>query len=340
MENRENMKIGIIGPPQSGKTTIFKILLNKDVPGNIGVFRILDHRVEKISEKFCSKKTTYPEFTFVDFGSLSGFSKKDISQLQNIDLFVCVVGAFFSENPKKEFEDCLTDIIISDLEVIQNRIAKLEKEKISSNAERELQVLEKCQAFVSEGRLLYKAGLDKDEIQLLSGLIFLSLKPLILAVNISEENAEDLENRVKPLEEYCHSKEIRLVRFFGKAELELLELEPEERKKFLKELGPGYNFREDLSGLIFRELNLVTFFTTGEKETRGWHLKSGLPVIEAAGKIHSDMKRGFIRAEVVNFEDFIKCGSTHKAREAGILKVEGKDYIVRDGDIINIRFNV
>ncbi len=119
-----------------------------------------------------------------------------------------------------------------------------------------------------------------------------------------------------------------------------MDLEPEERIRFLKEMGPGYNFREDISKLISRELDLITFFTTGKKESKGWYLRSGLPVIEAAGKIHSDMKRGFIRAEVVNFEDFARCGSMHKAREAGALKVEGKDYIVKEGDIINIRFNV
>jgi len=333
------MKIGIIGPPQSGKTAMFKILLQADSPGNIGIFRAIDHRVEKISEIFSTKRTNYPEFTVVDIGATSGFSRKDFSQLQDIDLFVCVIGAFFSEDPKKDFEGSLTDIILSDLEVIQNRLARIQKEK-GPDTKREEKVLEKCQAFVSEGRLLWKSGLERDEIKLVSGLVFLSLKPLILAINISEKGVEGLKGRVKALEEYCSSKDLCSIRFFGKTELEMLELEPEERKKFLKELGAGYNFSEDLSRLIIKELDLVTFFTTGEKETKGWYLRSGLPAIEAAGKIHSDMKRGFIRAEVVNYEDFIKCGSMHKAREKGVLKVEGKDYVVKDGDIINIRFNV
>jgi GTP-binding protein YchF len=334
------MKIGIVGLPQSGKTTVFKILLQTDVSGNVGVVKDFDKRVEKISEIFSSKKTTYPELTFVDLGATSDITKKDLSQLQDIDLFVCVIGAFFSEEPKRDFENSFTDIIISDLDLIQNRIARLQKEGKRQETEQELKTLEKCQAFISDGKPLSQLGLNQEEIRLFSGLALLSLKPLVLAINVSDDNEQILEERVGALEEYCRSKNLHFIRFFGKTEIELLELGIEEREKFLKEIGPGYNFREDISKLIIKELNLITFFTTGEKETKGWYLKSGLSAIEAAGKIHSDMKRGFIRAEVVNYDDFIKCGSMHKAREAGLLKVEGKDYIVKDGDIINIRFNV
>ena len=333
------MKIGIIGLPQSGKTVAFKILLQAEASGSIGISKTLDERVDKISESFSSKKATYPEFTFIDVGTTSDFSKKDLSKLQDIDLFICVIGAFFSEDPKKDFEKCLTDIIVSDLEMIQQRLDRLEKEGKRRDAEGEIRVLQRCQACVSEDKPLSQLGLTKDEVRLLSGLRFLSLKPLVLAINILEEN-DQADSGIKILEEYCRSRGIAFIRFFGKVESEVLELAPAERNKFLKEMGAGYGFREGASRLIIRELNLITFFTTGEKETRGWYLKSGLPVIEAAGKIHSDMKRGFIRAEVVNYEDFIKCGSMTGAREQGVLKVEGKDYIVRDGDILNIRFNV
>ena len=329
------MKIGIIGPPQSGKTSIFKILLHKDVSGNIGVFKVHDHRIDQVSEIFSSKKTTHPEFIFVDIGPVSEFKKKDLSQLHDIDLFLCVVGAFFSQDPKKDFESTLTDIILFDLEIIQNRIDRLKKEG-KPEAERELRVLEKCQGVVSDGRLLYKGGLEKEEIKILSGLTFLSSKAIILAINVSDEDKTDLS----ALEEYCKSKDIHFIRFLGKTELELLELAPEEREKFKKEMGLAYDLRGDLSKLIMSQLDLVTFITTGDKETKGWYLRSGLSAIEAAGKIHSDMKRGFIRSEVVNFEDFIKCGSMHSARGKGVLKVEGKDYVVKDGDIINVRFNV
>lgn len=334
------MKIGIIGHPQSGKTTAFKILLQQNTSGAIGTVRIPDYRVGKISEIFSSKKTTYPELTFLDIGSISTLSKRDLSGLHDIDLFVCVVGAFFSEDPQKDFESSMTDIILSDLDLIQNRVARLKKEARLDETERELKILEKSQAFISDGKLLWKAGLTADDIKLLSGLVFLSLKPIVLAVNLPDGDSGVLKNRIASLEEYCRSRDISSIRFFGKTELELMDLEKEERKSFLKEMGPGYNFREDASQLIVRELELITFFTTGDKETRGWHLKSGLPVIEAAGKIHSDMKRGFIRAEVINFEDFIKYGSMPKAREKGMLKVEGKDSTVKDGDIINIRFSV
>ncbi len=335
------MKIGIIGPPQSGKTTILSLLSGKkEIAGNIGVFKALDRRLKKIAEIVSAKKITYPEFVFLDLGAVSGFNKKDMSQLQGIDLFICAAGAFFSEDPKKDFESFLTDILLFDLDIIQTRMARLQKERRGTDCGKELKILDRCQSFISEGRLLRKAGLDKEEIKLLSGLFFLSLEPLIAAINLPEGDTSAEGDKIKRLEVYCNQKEISCVKFFGKEELELMDLEPEERERFLKELGPGYNFKEGISRLISKELDLIIFFTAGEKETRGWHLKSGLSAIEAAGKIHSDIKRGFIRAEVISCEDFINSGSFHKARETGVLRLEGKDYVVQDGDVINIRFNV
>ncbi len=328
------MKAGIIGPSQSGRSTLLKVLLQAGVSGDIGVFKSIDSRVDKIFEIFSSKKKTYPEITFVDLGAVSSFVKKDLSKLQDIDLFICVIGVFFSQEPEKDFEKLITDIIVTDLEVVQNRIERLKKES-RPDKERESKILERYQNILSEGKLLYKAGLDEGETGLLSGLVFLSSKPLILAINLS-----DSSNEIGPLEEYSKSLGMQRIYFSGKIESEVLEIEPQERNKFLKEMGIENDLREGLSRLISKELDLITFFTTGEKETKGWYLRSGLPAIEAAGKIHSDMKRGFIRAEVVNYEDFVKCGSMHKAREAGVLKVEGKDYVVNDGDIINVRFNV
>jgi GTP-binding protein YchF len=334
------MRIGIIGPPQSGKTTMFKVLLQQEISGSIGSVRIPDSRIEKISEIFSSKKTTHPELTFLDIGPVSTLNKKDLSDLHDIDLFICVIGSFFSEDPGKDFESSLTDMMLLDLELMQNRIARLKKEGKKGGIESEMKILEKCQAFISDGKPLRNAGLTEEEIKALSGMLFLSLKPVITVLNLSDGDKDALNAKTAPIEEYCRSKGIPIIRFFGKTELELMELEEEERKKFIKEMGPGYSFREDVSRLIIKQQNLITFFTTGEKETRGWYLKSGLPILEAAGKIHSDMKRGFIRAEVVNFEDFIKYGSMHQVREKGLLKVEGKEYIVREGDIVNIRFNV
>ena len=335
------MKIGIIGPPQSGKTTIFKILLqDANISSDIGIFKVMDQRLEKLSEVFSSKKKTYPEWTFLDMGVLSAFTSKDYSKLQDIDLFICVAGAFFSENPKKDLEGHITDIILSDLEAIQNRISRIEKErmKIKTDVEGELKLLKKCQDFLSEGKLLYKIGLTKDEKKLFSGFEFITLKSMLVAINIQEETEED---KIKELEQYCSSMGLSYIRFFGKTESEFLELDKIEQEQFSKELGGSYNLRENMSRLISKELNLIIFFTAGEKETRGWHLEKGLPIIEAAGKIHSDIKRGFIRAEVFNYEDFIKCeANAHKVREAGLLKIEGKEYVVKDGDIINIRFNI
>lgn len=335
------MKIGIIGPAQSGKTIIFKILLeSSDITGDIGMLKFMDQRIEKLSDIFSSKKKVYPETAFLDLGITSGFTGKEYSKLHIIDLFICVVNAFFSEDPKKDLESYITDLILSDLEAIQTRLTRIEKErmKMKTDAEAETRLLKKCQEWLENSKLLRNMALTKEELKLFSGFSFITLRPIITAINLEEGKSED---SIKSVEEYCSLIGVRHIRFFGKTELELLELSPKERGQFSKEMGSGYNFRENMSKLICKELNLITFFTAGDKDTTGWHLESGLSVIEAAGKIHSDIKRGFIRAEVVNYGDFIKFeGDIQKVREAGLLKVEGKEYIVKDGDMLNIRFNV
>jgi len=335
------MKIGIIGPAQSGKTTIFKVLLQSaDISGDIGMFKFMDQRIEKLSDIFSSKKKVYPETAFLDINSSAGFTGKEYSKLHDVDLFICVADAFFNEDPKKCLEGYMTDIILSDLEAIQNRITKIEKErmKMKTDTESEKKLLKKCQDSLENSKLLRNIGLTKDELKLFSGFSFISLRPVIVVLNLEEGVKED---KIKPAEEYCSSIGVNCIRFFGKTELEILALNPQERDQFSKEMGSGYNFRENMSRLICKELNLITFFTAGDKDTTGWHLESGLSAIEAAGKIHSDIKRGFIRAEIVNYRDFVKCeGSMQKVREAGLLKIEGKEYIIKDGDMLNIRFNV
>jgi len=335
------MKIGIIGPAQSGKTTIFKVLLQSaDISGDIGMFKFMDQRIEKLTDIFSSKKKVYPETAFLDIASSSGFTGKEYSKLHDIDLFICVANAFFNEDPKKGLEGYMMDIILADLEAIQNRITKIEKErmKMKTDTENEMKLLKRCQDSLENSKLLRNIGLTKDDLKLFSGFSFISLRPIIVVLNTEEGSKED---RLKPAEEYCSSIGVSCIRFFGKTELEILELNPKERDQFSKEMGSGYNFRENMSRLICKELNLLTFFTAGDKDTTGWHLESGLSAIEAAGKIHSDIKRGFIRAEIVNYQDFVKYeGNMQKVREAGLLKIEGKEYIVKDGDMLNIRFNV
>jgi len=331
----------VIGPRQSGKTTIFKVLLQSaNITGDIGMLKFMDQRIEKLSDIFSSKKKVYPETAFLDIGLATGFTGKEYSKLHDIDLFICVANAFFNEDPKKYMESYIMDLILSDLEAIQTRLTRIEKErmKMKTDTEGETRLLKRCQDALENSKLLRNIGLARDELKLFSGFSFITLRPIIVVMNLEEGNPED---KVKSAEEYCSMMGMRHIRFFGKTELELLELNPEERDQFSKEMGSGYNFRENMSRLICKELNLLTFFTAGDKDTTGWHLESGLSVIEAAGKIHSDIKRGFIRAEVVNYEDFVKFeGNMQKVREAGLLKIEGKEYVVRDGDMLNIRFNV
>jgi len=259
------MKIGIIGPAQSGKTTIFKVLLQSaDITGDIGMLKFMDQRIEKLSDIFSSKKKVYPETAFLDISMDSGFTGKEYSKLHDIDLFICVANAFFSEDPKKDLESYMTDIILSDLEAIQSRITRIEKErmKMKTDTEGEIKLLKKCQGFLENSKVLRNIGLAREELKLFSGFSFITLRPMIVVMNLEEGKPEDI---VSSAEEYCSAMGVRHVKFFGKTELELLELNPQERDQFSKEMGSGYNFRESMSKLICKELNLLTFF---QQETR------------------------------------------------------------------------
>ena len=183
------MRIGIIGPAQSGKTTIFKILLQSaDIAGDIGMFKFMDQRIEKLSNIYSSKKKVYPETSFLDIRLEAGFTGKEYSKLHDIDLFICVANAFFSVDPKKDLEGYITDIILSDLEAIQNRCAKIEKDrlKMKTDVESELKLLKKCQGALENSRLLRNMGLTRDELKVFSGFSFISLRPIIVAINLEE----------------------------------------------------------------------------------------------------------------------------------------------------------
>jgi ribosome-binding ATPase YchF (GTP1/OBG family) len=335
------MKIGITGPPRSGKSTLLKILVGrKDHSLNMGVFRIPDDRLDDVAHAFSSKKITYPEFTFLDLGDFSRFEKKDSGVLHDIDLFIVVAASFFSDTPLSAIDSQITDMILFDLEVVQTRIERLKKEKRAAGQDRELVLLERLHDILSEGRMLYSDGIGHKEVTLLSGLSLVTVRPVAVVLNLSDENLPAQQKDVEYIRKYCSERGMPVFEFFGKTELELMDFDEGEKKKFLEDLGDQYNIRRHLAAGILRMLGLITFFTAGPKETKGWHLRAGEPVVEAAGKIHSDLKKGFIRAEVISYGDFIKCGSLTKAREDGLLRLEGKNYIVKDGDILNIRFNI
>ena len=346
------MKIGLIGQRGSGKTTIFNMLtgLEVQVGGytggdkaevHLGVIKVPDERIDRLSQIFQPKKTTYAEIRFTDFPASQGkdnlkSGSELLSQMREVEAIALVLRDFDPQvDPLKELDDLLGEMIFADLVVVENRLGKLKKEK---GREQELPLLERCQKALEKEESLRSLSLTPDEENLISGFGFLSRKPLLALFNISDERAG------KPLlpayEDELRRRGIQGLALAGKVEMEIAQLNEADREAFLKEIGIQETARARFIRVSYRLLELISFFTTGKDEVRAWTIKKGTTAKKAAGKIHSDIERGFIRAEVVTYEDFIALGSEAKCREAGKLRLEGKDYVAEDGDIIHFRFNV
>jgi GTP-binding protein YchF len=343
------MKVGLIGRQGSGKTTIFNALtgLNaglgrgEKTESHIGVTKVPDARVDRLSAIFQPKKTTYAEIRFTDFPASQSQEKLKanaalLAQMRDVDAMALVLGAFdAAAEPIKELRDLLAEMILADLGVVENRLARLTKEK---GKEREGEVLARCLKTLESEEALRSMAFTADEETLLAGFGFLSRKAVIALFNVGEEGAG------KELPE-SYQAELRKLQIPGlvlsaKVEMEVAQLDELDRQAFLNELGIREPARDRFIRASYSLLDLISFFTTGEDEVKAWTIKQGTTARKAAGKIHSDIERGFIRAEVVSYDDFIRYGSESKCREAGRLRLEGKDYAVLDGDIIHFRFNV
>jgi ribosome-binding ATPase len=344
------MKVGLIGHRGSGKTTVFNMLtgLQAQVGGyggkeevHLGVIKVPDARIDKLSQIFKPKKTTYAEIRFTDFPPSEGDDDRKgnaalVTQMREVDAIALVLRDFEAgADPIRELNDLLTEMILADLTVVENRRARLKKEKARPLEE---VLLERCATALENERGLRDLTFSADEENLLSGFGFLSRKPLLVLFNQAEDQAG------KPLAD-SHVDELKRrglegLGLAGKAEMEIAQLDESDREAFLKEIGIKEPARDRFIRASYRLLDLISFFTTGEDEVRAWTITQGTVARKAAGKIHSDIERGFIRAEVVTYEDFIAFGSEAKCREAGKLRLEGKDYAVKDGDIIHFRFAV
>jgi GTP-binding protein YchF len=346
------MKIGLIGRRGSGKTTIFNMLtgLGAQVGGypggdkgdiHLGVIKVPDQRIDRLSEIYQPKKTTYAEIRFTDFPPNQAndnlkASSELLTQMREVEAMALVLRDFGSEaDPLKELNDLLSEMILADLFVVENRLVKLKKEK---GKEQESLLLERCRKSLENEEGMRSLSLTPDEESLISGFGFLSRKPLLALFNTPDERAG------QPLspayEEGLRRKGIQGMALAGKVEMEISQLNEADRELFLKEIGIEEPARARFIRASYLLLDLISFLTTGKDEVRAWTIKRGTTARKAAGKIHSDIERGFIRAEVVPYEDFIALGTEAKCREAGKLRLEGKDYVVQDGDIIHFRFNV
>lgn len=342
------MKVGLIGHRGAGKTTIFNMLtgLQAQVGGfgkeeiHLGVIKVPDERIDRLSQMFKPKKTTYAEIRFTDFPPQAEDNLKSshalVMQMREVDAIALVLRDFESGSaPIRELDDLLTEMILADLSVVENRRNRLKKEKARPQEEG---LLERCAEALENEQSLRTLNFSAEEENLLSGFGLLSRKPLLVLFNQSEDKAG--QPLAPPYQQELQRRDLEGLALAGKVEMEIAHLDESDRAAFLKEIGITEPARDRFIRASYHLLNLISFFTAGEDEVRAWTITHGTHARQAAGKIHSDIERGFIRAEVIAYADFITHGSEAKCKEAGKLRLEGKDYIVKDADIIHFRFAV
>ncbi len=362
------MKIGLIGLPMTGKTTFFNLLTGTGGAGDssqskneavAGTARIPDKRIDYLAGIYKPKKVTYAALDIIDIPGITpeGPTVKGSSayhfleSVRQVDALVHVVRVFGDESvmhiegtidPMRDIETINMELLFADLAIIENRIQRIESgKKVTKENLEELEVLKKCRDCLENEKLIHSLELLDEEKQHLKTFNFLTERPVVLLANLDEEqfstgNYERKEQLIK----YAAASKIPLVEVCAKMELEINELEEEDKKLFMEDLGIKETGISRLASAIYNHLGLISFLTVGEDEVRAWTIKKGTNAKTAGGKIHSDIERGFIRAEVVKFTDFEKLGSMHKVKENGLFRLEGKDSIIEDGDIINFRFNV
>ena len=355
------MQTGIIGLPLVGKTSLFRILTRARVESrsapnqaHVGIARVPDSRVAKLSEVFKPKKITYATIEYVDIGGIQKDREKNkasLVPLREADALANVVRLF--DDPAVPHEagsiDALRDIVNVDLELILNdleqaakRIERIEKDlkkKKDPLLEAELQLLNRCRTALEAETPLREMELKPEEQKMITGFMFLTRKPMLYVLNLGDNEAADVDRAVEKhhLEKLATKPQTAVVPFCGKIEAELAELDDAEAAEMMRAYGLASSGRDRLIQASYQLLGLISFLTCGEPECRAWTIRRGMSAQEAAGAIHSDIQKNFIKAEVVNWEDLLKAGSFAAAREKAQVRLEGKDYIVQDGDVILFR---